>query len=161
MTRQSEAQLRQILKLLCQKYDVDDGELKALMEQAEPRIPATAFDSGLAPMEVVVTYLRSKGLRLVDIAALLGRDQREIGVASRRAQSRPQQPPPAPTRHLIPVRLFADRSLSVLEHVVVHLRSKGLRFSEIADLLGKDDRTIWTAHSRAQRKDLNKLKIKK
>jgi DNA-binding CsgD family transcriptional regulator len=47
-----------------------------------------------------------------------------------------------------------DDKKSVLETVVQHLRSNyKMKFTEIAKLLNKDSRTIWTAWSRAQKKD--------
>ena len=58
----------------------------------------------------------------------------------------------APTEHMIPVRLFADRRLSVLEHVVAHLRSRNLRLKDIAALIERDERTVWTVLDRGNGK---------
>mgnify|MGYP001951580552 CR=1 FL=1 len=45
-----------------------------------------------------------------------------------------------------------DRKLSILESVVKYLKEKGFRNSEIADMLGKDPKNIWTLYSRVRRK---------
>jgi len=53
----------------------------------------------------------------------------------------------------IPTAIFQDRELSVLEAIAEYLREKkGMRYSEIAKLLNRDDRTIWTAYNRAKEK---------
>ncbi len=51
----------------------------------------------------------------------------------------------------IPTSIFQDRELSVLEAIAEYLKEKkGMRYSEIAKLLNRDDRTIWTAYQRAK-----------
>ncbi len=53
----------------------------------------------------------------------------------------------------IPSSVFRDRSLSVLEAMVEYLKDQQhLTFHEIAVLLNRDDRTIWTVYSRAGKK---------
>lgn len=53
----------------------------------------------------------------------------------------------------IPSFIFKDRSLAALEAVVVYLKdSQGLTYSQIARLLNRDDRTIWTTYQRAKKK---------
>ncbi|MBU1111241.1 MAG: sigma-70 region 4 domain-containing protein [Nanoarchaeota archaeon] len=58
----------------------------------------------------------------------------------------------------IPTSIFKNRELSVLEALTVHLRDdKGMTYAQIARLLNRDDRTIWTAYNRAMKK-LGKIK---
>lgn len=53
----------------------------------------------------------------------------------------------------IPVAIFDDRRLGVLECLVRYLREKTkLRNSEIAKILNRDDRTIWTVYNRVKQK---------
>lgn len=53
----------------------------------------------------------------------------------------------------IPTFLFKDRSVAVLEALVEYLKDhKGLTFHEIALLLNRNDRTIWTVYRRAKLK---------
>ena len=55
-----------------------------------------------------------------------------------------------------PSSVFKDRSLSVLEALSEYLRDKkDLSYSEIAQLLNRDDRTIWTYYKRAKKKREN------
>jgi len=53
----------------------------------------------------------------------------------------------------IPIYIFRDRSLSVLEVMVEYLKERvKLNYHEIAILLNRDDRTIWTCYHRAKEK---------
>lgn len=53
----------------------------------------------------------------------------------------------------IPVSVISDRSLATLESVVEYLKEKkNLSYHEIAVLLKRDDRTVWTCYSRAKKK---------
>lgn len=53
----------------------------------------------------------------------------------------------------VPVYLFRDRNVAVLEALVEYLKDvHGLSYHEIAVLLNRDDRTIWTAYSRVIKK---------
>ena len=53
----------------------------------------------------------------------------------------------------IPTYLFRDRSVAVLEALVEYLKDvKGLTYHEIALMLNRNDRTIWTVYDRAKKK---------
>ena len=54
---------------------------------------------------------------------------------------------------LIPISIFVDRSLSVLEVIVEYLKENlHLTYHQIALLTNRDDRTIWTVYNRSQKK---------
>ena len=54
---------------------------------------------------------------------------------------------------LLPSHIFQDRSVSVLEAISEYMKdAMGLTYHEIAVLLNRDDRTIWTCYSRAKEK---------
>lgn len=53
----------------------------------------------------------------------------------------------------IPSYIFKDRTLAPLESISEYLEDElGMSFHEIAVLLNRDDRTIWTCYSRAKKK---------
>ena len=55
---------------------------------------------------------------------------------------------------LIPLSVFLDRSVSVLEAISEYLKdSKNLSYHDIAVLLNRNDRTIWTCYNRAKKKN--------
>ena len=54
---------------------------------------------------------------------------------------------------MIPSFVFKDRRLKVLEVLVEYLKENhNLNYHEIAILLNRDDRTIWTVYQRALKK---------
>jgi len=58
-----------------------------------------------------------------------------------------------PSLIAIPVSVLSDRSLATLEAVVEYLKEVlGLSYHEIAVLLKRDDRTVWTCYQRAKKK---------
>lgn len=53
----------------------------------------------------------------------------------------------------IPTSIFKNRELSILEALTVHLKNdKKMTYAQIGRLLNRNDRTIWTAYNRAQKK---------
>ena len=53
----------------------------------------------------------------------------------------------------IPVQVLQDRSISVLEAISYYLKeTKNLTYHQIALLLNRNDRTIWTCYQRAKKK---------
>ena len=52
----------------------------------------------------------------------------------------------------MPLEIFFDSKLGILKAVVYYLRGKGLKNSEIAQILNKDQRNIWTIYSRIKKK---------
>jgi len=54
---------------------------------------------------------------------------------------------------LIPSSIFRDRTLKVLEVLVVFLKDeKGMNYHDIGLLLNRDERTIWTVYNRSKKK---------
>jgi hypothetical protein len=53
----------------------------------------------------------------------------------------------------IPLRVFRDRDVAVLESITEYLKDEiGMTYHEIAVLLNRDDRTIWTCYNRVKKK---------
>jgi len=65
------------------------------------------------------------------------------------------------TEILIPISIFNNKKLSVLEAVVKFLKEEqGLRHKEIGKLLNRDNRSIWTTYNNAIKKLSKKFIIK-
>lgn len=53
----------------------------------------------------------------------------------------------------IPVTVFQDRRVGVLEATVIYLKDeKLLSYTQIAEALNRDDRTIWTSYHQGKKK---------
>ncbi len=122
-------------------------------------MPSSIFvDRDLAPLESLTAYLREEeGLSYHEIAVLVGRDDRTIWTCYSRAQKKRSSPATATVAARpsadIPVAIFKDRSLAPLETLTNYLKeSEGLSFHEIAVLLNRDDRTVWTCYDRSRKK---------
>ena len=53
----------------------------------------------------------------------------------------------------LPVGVLKDRNIAILESIVEYLKDiNNMKYSEIARLLNRDPRTIWTVYKRAKKK---------
>ncbi|KHO45452.1 MAG: hypothetical protein QS99_C0015G0025 [archaeon GW2011_AR4] len=130
---------------------------KKELEKETLTIPVCIFSHDkLSGLESITKYLKEeKGLSYHEIAVMLGRDDRTIWHACHQATLKMPELLPSKGRKdiAIPVRIFKERKVSVLEHIASYLKqTHGLTYHEIAALLHRDDRTIWTVISRAQKK---------
>jgi IS30 family transposase len=125
-----------------------------LHQQQGLRVPVSIFATKLSPAEALVKHLKEQEKQnYASIARLLNRDQRGIWCTYQRAQRKHAQPlSVTPSSHLVPVSIFTERKLSILEHVVQHLRSQNVPVKSIAELVKKSPSTIATVHGRVRRK---------
>ncbi|MGV8141652.1 MAG: hypothetical protein ACP5NW_04395 [Candidatus Woesearchaeota archaeon] len=106
-------------------------------------------------LEAIVLYLKdSLGMRFKQISDLLNRDQRTIWVTYANAKKKSFViNTDNYSQIVIPLDVLSSRNLSILESIVLHLRSAyNLSFNQVSDLLGKNYRTIWTVYRRALKK---------
>ncbi len=130
-------------------------ELTKKQNKFPEHIPVSIFSTRLSPAEAVVKYLKENhGLAFCEIAKLINRDQRGIwGSYARAMRKHPSAFELSSVVHAIPISCLNDRSRSILEHVVTHLKDdKGLKPAQICSLLNKKPSTIWTAYQRSRRK---------
>ncbi len=147
-------QLREQFLSLSEKYRVSPSTLFSSLQKQELKIPLSIFgeESGL---EIIVFYLRTKVLlKNKDIAMLLNRSEKTISQAFIDCQKKFSG-----TLHVtsssydIPLHILAHRELSILESIVSYMKEQfSLTFHDIAILLKRNDRTIWTVYKRAQKK---------
>ena len=150
-------ELLEMLVALLRAHGFDDHAIDELLTKARDEqqtlLPVTLLqDPKLSPLETIVKYLKeNRGRTYHQIADLLKRDDRTIWVTYSRAKKKqPAQLNPATTQFLIPALHLADRTRSVLEHVVTYLHdTHKLRFADIARLLKRDDTTVWTVYKRS------------
>ncbi len=148
---------------LKEKFDISVEEIASLIKESESgeqealeeelSVPISIFSTkGLGPAEILVKYLKeNRGKKFSEIASLLNRDDRtiwnEYNIASKRGTEL------VISESLgIPLKVFEGREKSILETIILHLREKGLTNSEIARMMGKDPRNIYTVYVRARKK---------
>lgn len=126
-------------------------------------VPVSVFAIGLSPSEALCTYLKEKkSLPFRRIGDLLNRDERSAWTSYQRAKSKRPGPLFVSEEGLrIPVSIFTDRSMSILEHVVSYaLEHTGMSVPNLARLLNKHPSALHTVIKRARQKQtLNESKI--
>ena len=131
---------------------------KVDIERFDILIPTSVFvDRTLSSLESLVEYLKEiHGLTYHQIAVVTNRDERNIWTLYNRAMKKRAGKEPAvfPVSNIfIPLSIVRDRSLCILEVIVKYLKEEqGLKNHEIAVLLNRSDKTIWTVYSRARKK---------
>ena len=122
-------------------------------------LPTCIFhDRRLSVLEVIVEFLKeSHHLSYAEIGRLMNRDERNIWTVYRRANNkRAGQPitrPNSADTIYVPLSIFCDRRLSVLEVLINYLKANTpLTNHQIAITLSRDDKTVWTVISRGHKK---------
>lgn len=132
------------------KYDIIDLVLGK--EVSDPKsIPVSIFSNKLACFEAIVKYLRENcKLKFREIAELTGRKLSTALNTYSKAKAKYPNRLDVDGKEHIPIEVL-DSGKSVLEAVVVYLKDKGMRYSEIAAALKRDQRTIWTVYARSKK----------
>lgn len=148
-------QIKLLYTKLKQKYNLAGSQLFQHIEQHDILIPVTIFNHELSGLEAICKYLRENlHLSNKEIAKSLNRSEKTVWQAYQ--SSRKKYPSPyalSPTPYTISVQALQTRNLSVLETIVTHLKeSFNLTYHAIAQVLVRDDRTIWTVYHRALKK---------
>jgi len=131
-------------------YNLDNNQLLDLINK-QTLIPISIF-CNYSPLESLVKYLKENSkLSFKAISDLLNRDQRTIWVTYDNVL-RKKINLDCSSEVVVPLEIFSDRKLSVLENLVSHL-IKFHSLKEISKLLKKNYQTIWTCHNRAKKKN--------
>ena len=142
-----------ILNRLKRRYNISSTELLNLTQE-EIQIPSSIFTKKLSPLEANIKYLKENlELDYKKIAELLGRNRKTVWQTYKNAVKKQSKKFEAKeTEYNIPVSRFKDE-LSILETAVVYLKEQyNLSYHYIAQLLQRDERTIWTVYNRAMKK---------
>jgi len=119
------------------------------------QFPIDILTDKLTVFESVVKHLHEEQeISLSKIAQILHRDKRNIWQIYANAKAKvPRRTVAKGATFWVPIHIFSAK-LSPTEAVVLYLRAKKkLSFSEIARLLSKEYRTIWTIYDRARKKN--------
>jgi len=123
---------------------------------SEMVIPVSIFNNDfLSSLETITKYLKENiGLSYISISQLLNRDQRTIwnaySFSNKKMSLRFDN---LNSQYFVPLSIFQDRSLSTLESLTEYLKDNhNLRYCQIASLLNRNQRTVWTVYQRARKK---------
>ena len=144
--------IEELLKETKEKQIKEEIEIKS-----DIKIPLCIFNKKLSPAESLCKYLKeNKKLRFSEIAKLINRDERSIWTnynnSVKKIKEKIKYGKKTEEKILVSINIFADRRLSILESVVKYLKEREYRNYEIAELLGKDQRNIYTVHKRVEKK---------
>ncbi|MBW2968238.1 hypothetical protein KY362_07165 [Candidatus Woesearchaeota archaeon] len=116
-------------------------------------VPLSIFNSKLGTLESIVKYLREEaGMSYAAIAEVLGRNQGPVGVTYRRSLTKMKSRLDLSSDVQLPFEVLRSRKLSVLESIAYHLAKQGHSWHEIASIMHRHDKTIWTVLDRAKSK---------
>ena len=135
-----------------EQHQLTEGDI---LGKREDSLPFGIFaTSKISSLESIVKYLKeSKGLSFAKISKLLNRSNKTIWATYSQASKKMPEPfGDVRDEILMPASLIANRSYSVLEHVVQFAKSLGKTNHEVALLLHLDDRTIWAVYDRVKKK---------
>jgi len=145
-----------LIKHFKEEYKLSKEELMSLYEGVEEiNIPLSIFSHNLSPLEALVKYLKENlHLRYHEIATKLNRDDRSIWKTYQQSKTKSESPFEfTKDKIFIPISIFKNRNLSILENLVVYLKNDlNVQVKEISHLLNKNTSTIWTAYNRARKK---------
>ncbi|MEK6967793.1 MAG: hypothetical protein AABX51_04135 [Nanoarchaeota archaeon] len=159
------ADLKIILDEL-KKFDVSPSKAIELAT-SEKSVPLSIFSTESGPLESFVVHLHNnENLSFSEISKLLNRSYQTIWMSFKAGnlklktvQLNESQRNLLKSLNLnslsdltIPLKVFSQKNLSIYESLVKHLHQEGFRFRDIAILLNRDQRTIWTIYSRARKK---------
>ncbi|MBR9699934.1 hypothetical protein GOV09_05745 [Candidatus Woesearchaeota archaeon] len=158
--KSSLVKLDSLFSELSQKYGMDYQNVAQLLRrfQSYLTIPASLFKTRVSPLEAVVLFLHLKyKCTQTQMAEILHRDHTTIWTTLDNAWKKTTKAQflqsIEESEILIPVHLLSNRRLSILEVVASYIKDKySLKYREIATLLDRDDRTVWTVIDRARKK---------
>jgi len=119
-------------------------------------IPVSIFSSEkISALEAISKYLKEETeLEFKKIGEILNRNEVTIRTSYKRAMKKfPEKLDLSNYSLVIPINLFRNRDNSVLEIIVAHLHDNyKVSFKEIARLLCRNYKTVWTVYSKARKK---------
>ena len=147
--------MKTVIEKAGKKYNINRKDLLEIIKAREEiNISSSIFTKDLGALESLVKYMRENlKMSYIEIAKCLSRDERTIWTAYKKAtEKHKHQLEIKRTGIMIPLSIFENKELTALESLILYLKEKGFNFKEIADILDRDQRNIWTVYSRAKKK---------
>ncbi len=142
-----------LVRFILKKENISEKEFfETISKEQKNNVPITIFKTELSPLESITRYLKENlNKKINEIARILNKKPSAISLAYKNSKLKNFKI--EKTDIFIPLSEFQDnQKLSILEIVVQHLKNKNLAFSNIAKLLKRNRKTIWTIYSRVKKK---------
>ena len=150
----------ELIKTLIQKvsstYNIPEQEILDSIRFPSESIDVCIFSNmKLSPTEVLVKYFHeNKFKKFSEIASMLKRNQNTIQTTYNNSKRKhPQNLRFYTTGVKVPLFIFQTKRFTVLESLVKYLKEqKNMTNNEIAKLIKKSNKTIWTVYDRVKNK---------
>ena len=150
----------ELIRRILDYLEQEGGDLSPLINvKTSSNIPISIFKTqDFTPFEAVVKFLReNSGLKFKDIASKFNKNVSTIITTYRRIRNLKIDLVVSSSKYDIPISYFEKKKLTFFEVLVLYLRDeRNLSYHEVAVLLERNDRTIWTVYNRAKKKGVNK-----
>ncbi len=146
--------LQVIIGKLKDNYKISRKEIIETISKEEIEIPVSIFKKEIGALESVTKYMKENlNMNYSEIARELGRDERTIWTSYKKAKEKQKETIKIDEETtFMPISIFNNKKLTILESIILYLKEKGMKYSEIGELLNRDQRNIWTIYSRAVKK---------
>jgi len=148
-----------LINYIAQEKGISSDEIiRLIVKEKKPKafeIPVCIFNDKLSALETIVKYFKENiGLKYSEIAKLLNRNDRTIWTTYLNSKKKySKEFVVKDNKYFIPALIISNRSLSVLESIVYYLKDNcNLKYSQIALMLCRDQRTVWTVYNRKRKK---------
>src|SRR3989338_4390489 len=144
--------LKQAYAALKPKY-ADTAEI---LQRKELFLPDFIFSKKISSLEAISKYLiENCGLSIKQASLLLNRTNKNIWYAYNSSKKKLDGFEETRVKLAIPIIIFQNSDLSVLENIVAYLKDElSLKYSQIARILHRDDRTVWSVYRKASKKKI-------
>ena len=147
--------IKELIRLLKLKYGLNTRDILHIIEDKEILIPISIFTKQLSILETITKYLKEEvSLSFHQIGEFLNRNERNIWHTYKTANKKhAKKLEIQSSKYFIPISIFQNK-LGALENVVIYLKDElDLSYHNIAVLLQRDERSIWTVYNKAKKKN--------
>jgi len=139
------------IRSILERQNLSLDALAALFKEKGVTVPVSVFKTRAGPLGVLCMFLKDHGgMRFVDIAKLIKRDQKTIWASYTKTKKKVSKLDTS-SKLLVPVEIFANRNNSIMENLSLYLvRVQRMRLIEIAHQINRSNKTVWCFYHRAK-----------
>lgn len=148
-----ESLIEMFVDTLGKRYGLNKKVVKKLGGRISTHVSLSIFSTELGALEALVKYMKENlKMDYSEISEQLGRDYKTVWTAYSMANEKKKTEIQEKEGVQIPLSIFNKKDLTIFEAVVLYLNKIGMKYSEMGELLNRDQRNMWTICSRAKKK---------